>query len=305
MNFELEYNPEWAPFKPAWQVVEDLHSHTDFSDGTLTPTELVRLAVQKGIRYFAITDHDTLAGLDEAYAEARKHLNLTLIPGVELSAHTPESEMHIIGLFVNRTDPTLLTKLQQLSDSRQTTMRRTVEELDRIGISLDFNRVVEIAGRGNMGRPHVARAMLEQGYVSNFREAFDKYLAFGKPGYVQRPGMSPEEALSLVHAAGGVSVLAHPRTVAHLEKALPLMVDARLSGIEVYAEKYREEHHNLYTTLAEKYNLIVGGGSDYHAGGNRNEVRIGISGPPSGTTQKLYQRAVSMHGDRVGFKIKF
>lgn len=302
MSATLPYDPELMPFEPPWQVTEDLHLHTTASDGLLTPTELVKRLGATSLRIAAITDHDTVDGIDEALNAAREFDNLTIVPGIEMSAHSEKADMHIIGLFINHRYEPLLKSLSEFQRERENSIKDAVDKLTELGLPLEFARVRELA-RGVIGRPHIARAMMEKGYVDNFKEAFDKYLGTGQPAHITRRGITPAEALNLIHGAGGVGVLAHPRTVGDLENELPPVVDAGLVGIEVYAEKYRNPHHDLYLSMAKKYALEIGGGSDYHANGNETEVLPGVSGPPSGSTARLYQRALQKHGDKIGFKM--
>ena len=302
MKNGLAYDPENPPFEPHWEVTEDLHLHTTASDGLLTPTALVEYLGQTSLKLAAITDHDTVAGIDEALKAGANFPNLHLIPGIEMSARTEKADMHIVGLFINHRDTKLNATLERFQAEREGAVKKVVAKLATMGMKVEYERVRELAG-GTIGRPHIARAMLEKGYISSFKEAFDKYLGDGKPANVGRKGVTPSEALKIIHSVGGVGVLAHPRTVANLEDELPLMVESGLVGIEVYAEKYRGTHHGLYQELADKYGLEISGGSDYHANGNETEVKPGQSGPPDGTTAKLYQRALALHGDKIGYKM--
>lgn len=303
MKTDLAYDPENPPFEPQWEVTEDLHLHTTASDGLLTPTALVQYLGKTSLKLAAITDHDTVAGVDEALvAGAKSFPHLHLIPGIEMSARTAKADMHIVGLFINHKSPKLVALLENFQAEREAAVKKVVAKLATMGLKVEYERVRELAG-GTIGRPHIARAMLEKGYISSFKEAFDKYLGDGKPANVGRKGVNPREALAIIDSVGGVGVLAHPRTVANLEAELPLMVDSGLVGIEVYAEKYGGAHQGLYQQLAQKYGLEISGGSDYHANGNETEVKPGQSGPPAGTTAKLYQRARALHGERIGYQL--
>ena len=175
-----------------------------------------------------------------------------------------------------------------------------VLKLNRMGIMISWDRVNELA-LGAVGRPHIARAMLEKGYVASIPEAFDRYIGNDGPARVPRPKFEPVQALGIVHSAGGVGVVAHPRTVNNLEQVLAPLAAARLGGIEVFAEKYGAEHQERYRKLASKYELIESGGSDYHAFGNENEVKPGMSGPPPDTARRLYEKACEIHGGTPGF----
>ena len=297
---ESRYNPEAPPFTPDWPVKVDLHLHTTASDGTLSPAQLIDLVAEAGLRIVAVTDHDTTDGIPEAMEAAERHQDLTLITGIEFGAEIGESEVHLIGLFVDFTNADLQASLRRFREERVDAARGTVEKLGTLGVNISWDRVRELAG-GTVGRPHIARALLEAGYVRNVPEAFDRYLGSDGPARVPRPKFPPVEALNIIHAAGGVGIVAHPRTVKHLGDVLTPLVDGGLAGIEVYAEKYGREQQDEYRALAQKYDLVESGGTDYHAFGNENEVMPGKSGPPPATAQMLFERGRLLHGDRVGF----
>src|SRR3989304_6440375 len=191
----------------------DLHLHTNESDGRLTPTELVDVAGQRGLRFIAITDHDSTEGLEEAFASAKKYPQLTVIPGIELSTATPGSEVHILGYFINFQDADFQAKLRSFREARQDRGRRMVEKLRAMDIYIDWERVLHFAqgGAGSVGRPHGAQAMLESGYVSSLQEAFDRYIGRNGPAYAGRPKLTPADAVSLVRQVGGVAARAPPR----------------------------------------------------------------------------------------------
>ncbi len=169
-----------------------------------------------------------------------------------------------------------------------------------MGMHITWERVSELA-EGSVGRPHIARALLEKSYVTSIREAFDRYIGNDGPARVPRPKFTPVEALHIVHEAGGVGIVAHPRTVNDLEAVLPPLVEAGLAGIEVFAEKYGTDHQRRYKELAERYSLIPCGGTDYHAFGTENEVLPGMSGPPPETARLLFDAAMRKHDGKPGF----
>lgn len=186
----------------------DLHTHTTASDGTLSPAELVREAAAVGLQILAVTDHDTTDGIQQAQEEARR-CGLELVPGVELSTDTAGAEVHILGYFVDWRDPEFTALLRRMREDRVERAREMVRRLNRLGLPLTFDDVARQAD-GAVGRPHVARALVAAGYVSSFEEAFTRYLARGRPAYVERRRFTPEEAVEVVLRAGGVPVLAHP-----------------------------------------------------------------------------------------------
>ncbi len=288
------------PQAPAYPVLVDLHLHTTASDGTLTPTRLIDHVAQTSLKVISITDHDTTDGVDEAMNAAAEHPRLTVLPGIEFGTEDGPSEVHLLGYFLDYENPDLQDALQRFRQQRVETARRSVDKLNSLGIKISWDRVRELAG-GTVGRPHIARAMVESGYAESIRDAFDKYLGDAGIGRVPRPKLKPVKALELIHAAGGVGAVAHPRTVKQLDKVVDDLADAGLAGIEVYAEKYGADEQAGYRKLARRYGLIECGGSDYHAFGEPNEVMPGISGPPPDTARLLYQRARAMHGNAVGF----
>jgi predicted metal-dependent phosphoesterase TrpH len=187
----------------------DLHLHTNKSDGRLTPTELVRLAHQGGVRRLALTDHDTTDGVDEAMAEGQR-LGVEVIPGVELGTDSRSGDLHMLGLFLDYHDEEFQATMRRFRDGRIARVHKIVANLAAVGVNITVERVFEIAGEASVGRPHVAQALLEAGYVKAMPEAFEKWLAYGGPGDVPRDKLSPEDAIDLIHAVGGLAVVAHP-----------------------------------------------------------------------------------------------
>lgn len=288
---------------PPWKVLEDLHLHTNASDGVLTPSEMVEFVSGTSLRFFAITDHDTTSGLDEAEVASEKYSGITFIPGIELSSGVGNSDLHLVCHFVDRENAALQTELAALREDRESKAEEIVERLAEIGLPLDWDEVVANAD-GAIGRPHIARAMVARGYVETVADAFSRYLTPGKPGYVSRRKLEGALALELVHGAGGVATVAHPRTVSNIEEVLTTLVPCGLAGIEVYAEKYGSDMIDRYSAYARHHGLVKSGGSDYHANGTANEIVPGMNGPPPGTVRALYERAINMHGvDGVGYRL--
>ncbi len=293
------YEPSASPWRPGWLVEVDLHLHTIASDGSLSPTELINQILKTSLRTVAITDHDSTAGVDEAMTAA-SGTNLTVIPGIEFGSEVDDSEVHLIGLFIDHTSPALQTVLERFRNQRVEAAQEMVSKLNALNMNITWERVSELA-EGSVGRPHIARALLEKGFVTSIREAFDLYIGNDGPARVPRPKFTPVEALEIVHAAGGVGIVAHPRTVNNLDGVLPALVEAGLAGIEVFAEKYGTLHQRRFRELADKYSLIPGGGTDYHAFGTENEVKPGMSGPPPETARLLYEVALKKHNGTPGF----
>ncbi len=288
---------------PSWSngvapPVVDLHLHTVASDGLLTSSELISRVAQTGLRVVAITDHDSIEGVDEALAAARDYPSLTVIPGIELSTGTERSEVHMLGFFIDYRDPGLAAALTRMREARVDSARRSVAKLNQLGIRISWERVQELAG-GAIGRPHIARAMVEAGYIETPQEAFNEYLGDNGLAKVERERLPAREGIAMIHRVGGAAAIAHPRTVDHLEEDLEGLVAAGLDGIEVFAEKYGADERASYAALAERFQLAPCGGSDYHAFGTEGELMPGaadVPGPPPWVPGELERRAEAHRG---------
>ncbi|MBI4337425.1 MAG: PHP domain-containing protein [Chloroflexi bacterium] len=279
--------PQAEAQAPRYQAQVDLHLHTTASDGRLAPQELVRLVAQRGLKVVAITDHDSTAGLAEARAEAALHPGLTLVPGVELSTDIPSSEVHLLGYFVDEESQEFQQLLEHFRHGREVRARRMVEKLNELGIQIAWERVVELAGGGAIGRPHIAQAMVERGYVTYPQDAFARYIGRNGPAYVEREKLTPEEAVPLLIRHGGLPVLAHPIESGNGEPLLTALKQIGLVGVEVYYGHYTPEQVELLLGLANKLDLVPCGGSDYHALGTPGEVEPGMVGPPLEVAHRL------------------
>ena len=191
----------------------DLHLHSTASDGRLAPADVVRQAAEQGLNIIAITDHDTVDGIAPALAAAKDFTQLKVIPGIELSTDVPQGEVHVLGYFIDYINREFQVTLEKLRNSRLERAQGMIVKLRSFGIHIDWERVREIAGTGSIGRPHIAQAMLEKGYITSLKEAFDKFIGREGPAYVEREKMSPDEAVELVLQVKGLPVLAHPFTV--------------------------------------------------------------------------------------------
>ncbi len=265
----------------------DLHMHSTYSDGTLKPAELIEKIGKTALKIIALTDHDTTQGIDEALQAAKRYPKLTIIPGVEISTEIEGGEVHILAYYVNRDDAAFQKELEQFRATRYERGQKMVEKLAELRMPLSWKRVLEIAGDGSVGRPHVARALIEKGYVASHQEAFDKYLAKGCPAYVERDKMTPEQAIELALRNGALPVLAHPVYVKGVEKIVPSLKAAGLIGMEVYYSTYSEADTARFKMLADQHGLLPCGGSDYHGNGYAGEVEPGLVGPPMSTAEKL------------------
>ena len=265
----------------------DLHLHTTASDGRLSPAELVRLAVDQGLKQISISDHDSTEGLAEAFEEAQKFPGLRIIPGIELSTDIPGDEIHMLGYFIRYEDKEFQEILTGFRRGRLDRAREMVEKLATLGIVLDWERVLEIAGDGSVGRPHIALAMVEKGYCKEPKDAFPEYLGRNGLAYAERPKMTPSEGVEMLRRVGGVPVLAHPAYMTDLETNIAALKEAGLMGMEVYYAKFDADTVSRLKNLADKYDLIPCGGSDFHGLGNSDEALPGTAGPPNSTVVQL------------------
>lgn len=241
----------------------DLHIHSKASDGTLTPEEVVEEAHRLGLKYISITDHDSVSGIEPALVKSKSFDFPTVIPGVELSAESPESDLHILGYFIDYTDKKLLEKLAHNLEARFERGRKMVEKLNSIGIGISFSSVLEFSGRGAVGRSHIAKALIKDGFVSSAVEAFKKYLGKDSPFYVEKYSFNPEEVITVIRGAGGIPFLAHPGTVkGNLDYARLKVVG--LEGIEVFHGNHSVSDTIRFKRVADKFGLLISGGSDSH-----------------------------------------
>ncbi|HEY7653725.1 MAG TPA: PHP domain-containing protein [Methylomirabilota bacterium] len=241
----------------------DLHTHTIASDGTLRPRELVAEAARRGVRVLAVTDHDSTDGLAEAIETARQYPPLTIVPGIEINCDVEGAEIHILGYCMDYEAAWFQDFCRAQREERRARVHRTAERLAALGMPIDVERVFALVQEGSAGRPHVARVMLERGYVKSVREAFDKYLAAGKPAHVPREKLTPEGAVRLLRRAGGVPVFAHPG-LAGRDELIPSLVAAGLMGIECYYPEHSPAQRGAYLDLCREHGLIATGGSDFH-----------------------------------------
>ena len=264
----------------------DFHTHSTCSDGTMTPTELVLHAEKSGLSAFALTDHDSVDGIKEAQAAAER-CNIDFIPGIEFSA-ADDTETHIIGLFIDPENETLLSTIQKLKDSRRRRMEDVCFKLRKLGFDITHDEALEIAGGNFVGRAHIARLMMNKGYCQTIKECFDKYTGLGKPAYSEKIELTAEEAVRAIRASGGLAFLAHLNQTGYdipmLEELLTKLKNAGLTGIEGYYPEYTPEHIAEYRALAERLNLAIGGGSDFHAD-MKPHIKIGVG---SGTLHIPY-----------------
>lgn len=258
-------------------MASDLHTHTSFSDGRLTPEELVSAAKEVGLSYLAITDHDTVDGIRHLYEQDfYPSKTLRIIPGIEFSCEVDEHEVHILGYGFNIYDQELTDKVNEIAESRWERFSAMVEKLRGLGYDVTESDVLQIAGTSrSIGRAHVARALMKKGLVSSIREAFEKLLDFGQPGYVPHYRLEPEEAVALIRKAGGVPVLAHPKLVKD-DAIVGRMLELDFGGLEVYYPRHDEKDTAKYKAMADARGLRATGGSDFHGSPQRDPSELGV-----------------------------
>lgn len=241
----------------------DLHSHTTASDGQHSPEELLSLARQAGVTVLAVTDHDTVAGLARAEAAAAAQ-GVTLVNGIELSAFVHGKEVHVLGHFLDREDARLATFQDRLTGERRTRMEDMVQKMRGLGYPVSMAEVESLAAGAQLGRPHLARVLVEKGFTTSVKEAFDRWLGDGKPGCVPRFKLSAKEAIELIRGAGGVATVAHP-AVSRIDKYdLTEMTDQGLGGLEVEHSDHDPGMRKRFLDFAKDLNLVPTAGSDFH-----------------------------------------
>lgn len=286
----------------------DLHVHSTASDGTLSPSEVVREAHARGLCAIALTDHDTMDGVAEAL-QAGMRLGVEVIPGVELNTESPAGEVHVLGYFPPpegwspEADPAghgagvvgavidreFYDLLASRRDSRAERARKMVQRLRELGMPLSYEDVLRQAGDAPVGRPHIARALLEAGYVESVKEAFDRWLHRGGPAYVPREKLSPAEAVQAIIDAGGVPVLAHPGRIDG-QWVIQELIDAGLEGLECYYPEHTPEQTDRYLGLAREHGLVVTGGTDYHGPRSPHDADLGSLPVPPEAVEQLKER---------------
>ena len=270
--------------KSAKEQYIDLHIHTHFSDGSFSPQEVVEGAIKNSLLAISITDHDSLEGIAPALIASRKY-QLEIVPGVELTAEVDNKEVHILGYYIDQDDKGLQDKLKMLRRVRAERAEKMIEKLQELGVGISFSKVEEMAKGGAMGRLHLARVILQAGYVNSLEEVFKKYIGEGGPAYIKKYRFTPEEAMRLIVAGGGIPVLAHP-VLLRDDGLIPRLVEEGLRGIEVYCTNHNSESFLRYEELARRYDLIPTGGSDCH-GLAKGKVSMGKAKVPYSCLERL------------------
>ncbi|MEW6624703.1 MAG: PHP domain-containing protein [Bacillota bacterium] len=249
----------------------DLHIHTTASDGYFTPEEIIKKAKDKGLKAISITDHDTVEGLERGFQEAEALHNIIVIPGIEISTNFDDTELHVLGYYIDFNNSKFKKKLHELRQEREERNERIIAKLNKLGIKISMDDVRKVVKEGTMGRPHIAQAICNLGVVGNPQKAFDKYLLKGSPAYVSRKKLRPCEAIDLIKEAQGLPVLAHPiflRDKLQILKALKM----GFVGVEVEYPAHSSEFKLWLQDKADRLNLIATGGSDYHGEYKGDEI---------------------------------
>jgi len=268
----------------------DLHTHSTASDGTLAPAALIAAAKDAGLDAISLCDHDSVAGTAEALSAGREY-GITVIPGVELSAETGGISVHILGYFIDHTDPDLERLLGSLRDVRLERARAIVQVLAQGGYDLKLEDVLSFTDGGSVGRAHVAMALVDAGHVPTVGAAFSRMLGRGRPFYVPKPVAEPEAVIETIRGAGGLAVLAHPG-VSGTGHLIAQLQDAGLEGIEAYHAQHSSDERLHYATIAAERGLIVTGGSDFHVAGE-GRAKLGDGGLPAEALSALLDAAGS------------
>lgn len=249
----------------------DLHLHTTFSDGALTPLQVVNIAHELNLKAIAITDHDTIDGIPEALQASSNHPDLEVIPGIELSTFLNNEEVHILGYYIDYKNPNLTKTLAHLQEEREERVIKIVNKLNELGINISYREVRERSLGKSIGRPHIATVLTEKGYTRSVSDAFSKYLVPGQPAYIPRQKISPPFAIDLIKQSHGIPVLAHPGLLTDQDIIFDLIKHG-IMGIEVYHTDHSEDQTSYFEKLATNYNLLITGGSDCHG---RDPLLIG------------------------------
>lgn len=269
----------------------DLHSHTTHSDGALTPLELVRKAHAAGLSALAITDHDNVGAIDEA-TEWGKSMGVEVIPGLELSVSLGEKDVHILAYFFDHKSEVLLDYLSFFRRERFKRAERIVEKLNKMNVAITMDSVLGQAGVGSVGRPHIANALLDGGYIESYQEAFERFIGMGGPAFEKKYQVNPGEAFKLINSTGGLSFLAHPGRYT-TDAELSQLIKAGLDGIEVVHPSHDEKLQEHYRSVVNQYFLLESGGSDYHGGKKNDNHAFGVFTVPMHVVETMRSRLFS------------
>lgn len=271
-------------------MIADLHIHTTASDGRLSPNEILQQVIEVGLSYISITDHDTVDGLLEVYnlIDTKNTMGtISIIPGIEFSTDLPENEVHILGYHMDVYNLELQDQLNLLVAHRHERIKQMIHKVNQLGYAIDYHRVIEIAKRAtSLGRPHLAKALVEKGYFSTVSEVFTTLLNNNAPAYIPHYKLTPLQVIALIKKTGGIPVLAHPGLIGNDLIVLDL-IKAGILGLEVYHPTHNELQVEKYLNMAEEYQLLVTGGSDFHGVPTRFPEKLGLFTIPASLAKKL------------------
>jgi len=270
---------------PGWA---DLHTHSEFSDGVLAPAALVQAARQAGLKALSLTDHDTVQGLAEFVTEGMRQ-GILVIPGVELSTLHQDLEVHILGYGCNPDDAALRDALARFAAARRRRIEKMVGNLRALKVNISLEQVLAAAGKGPIGRPHLAEALVRAGLVRSFDEAFEVWIGRRSPAYVEKYRLLPQEAVALIHDAGGLAVIAHPLIGRMSYEGIVNLLEVGIDGLEIKHPKMYVERGEQLRRLAEERGLLLSGGSDFH-GGLRSQAPIGQSVVPFAYAEAILEK---------------
>jgi hypothetical protein len=256
----------------------DLHIHSTYSDGSYNPVDIIKMAKTQGISTIAIADHDTVEGIEKAIESGKKY-DIEVIPALEFSTYWGKAEIHILGYYIDYKQKQLLKKIDEIFEARKERARGMISLLKKQGLKISLKEVQALAGDKYIGRPHIARSLVNNGYIEEIGQAFtDEFIGNGSKAYIPKFKLSPEEAINLIEIAGGIPVLAHPLFINHgqslTEIDIKKLIKAGLAGVEVYHSKHESKDIQYYQKIAEKLGLLITGGSDFH-GENSPDVKLG------------------------------
>ncbi|QEK12211.1 PHP domain-containing protein [Crassaminicella thermophila] len=264
----------------------DMHVHTSASDGIFSPTEIVRWSKKLGLKGISITDHDTVDGIEEAIEASKKYNDFVIIPGIEFSTLYNQIEIHILGYFIDYKNSEIVRITNNIKNYRLKRAKLIIEKLRKLNYDITLLEVYDKVKKGSIGRPHIARVLIDKGYVSSVQEAFEKLLQKGKAAYVERFKLTVDDAIKIIKRANGIPVLAHPGLIDEKINVESLIYKG-IEGIEVYHTKHLPFHNKIYLRLARKHNIFVTGGSDYH-----DEIVNGV--PAIGKVSISYDKIIKM-----------
>jgi predicted metal-dependent phosphoesterase TrpH len=255
-------------------IKADLHTHTNYSDGSHSPNQLIDLALKSGLNIISITDHDNVNGIPEAINYGKKK-GMQVIPGVEISADLNGQEIHILGYFIDYSNTKLLEFLSVLRSNRILRNEKIVQKLNELGSKIQFGSIIDKAGTNtSIGRPHIAMELSEEGFVNSYYEAFIKYIGDGKPAYIKKPNPSSEEVIKKISEAGGLSFVAHPGKTVR-DSILADLIGNGLDGIEVLHPSHSKDDIKYFNDVASENFMLTSGGSDYHGGMKNDHKNFG------------------------------